>query len=169
MMMKYLFLLLLLFPLLSKAQAIPAKRYVNDRQNDNTYLDFSNGKICFRYMYDLIQDKATGQYRISKDTIFLTYDKDSLENNVQQALATKVRRPDSLIIVSHKLYQIINGVNQEFAKPLSFDHQGPKSWHFHHQYLLFGPYQSTQSGRYYMIDTAFAQWNKARKKKKSTK
>jgi hypothetical protein len=144
---------------------MPAKRYVNDRQNDSTYLDFNNGRFRFRYMYDLVQERASGHYNISKDTIFLVYDKDLSENDMQKTLTTNVKKPDSLIIAKHKLYQIINGVNQEFAPPIRYDHKVPRSWHYRRQYVLFGPYQSTQSGRYYMIDTAFAQWNKARKKK----
>jgi hypothetical protein len=166
---KKLLFIFLLLPIFIKAQSTISKKYVDDRINSLTYLSFKiNGTFEYRYAYDLIGDFATGHYTVSKDTIRLFYNKDTTGVSIEALLSShsEFNRADTLIIKGNKLFQIKDGLNQFNAKPIIIDsktHKGwrpPKSWHYKRKYLIFGPYESTRRGRYYMIEEQDAYWTK---------
>ena len=160
--MKYAILLIILLPGFTKGQSILAKKYVDDRINELTYLKFTtNNTFEYHYLYDLSSDFATGHYKLKLDTIFLKYDNDITISKVEKAFSSSAGqlRKDTLILKGYKLYEVKNGISLEYAKPLSAHHKVPKSWHWKRKYILFGPYQSTRSNRYYMIDSSYAGWN----------
>lgn len=165
--------IIIILPLQLKAQSGFVKRYVDDRINNLTYLDFKeNGMFEYRYAYDLIHDFATGKYRVHRDTIFLTFKKDGATQLIESLSSnTTPFRPDTLVVLDKKLYRVKDGISEYYSKPIiinSKTHKGwkpPKSWHYRKRYFLFGPYQSTNSGRYYMIDEQYAFWNTHKKKR----
>jgi hypothetical protein len=166
-MLKYLTLFLLWLPFLTKGQCVLAKSYVEDRINNLTYLHFhKNGTFEYRYTYDLINDMSEGYYKCSNDTIFLIYNKNTIQSTVAEQLSShdKFFRADTLIVKGYKLYQVKSGVSDFDKKPVIIDtktHKGwkpPKNWLYIRKFWLFGPYQSTPQGQYYMIDERHAAW-----------
>ncbi len=137
-----------------------AKRYVDDRINELTHLYFKpDSTFEFRYAYDLIGDEAVGRYRLSRDTLLLTFTKDtSVTGNKYFEHAISVRA-DSLIIKGHKLYAIKNGQSEEYEPQDTLHHRPPKNlrWQYTRKYLIFG-YWQTRWSRYYMIDERCAKW-----------
>jgi hypothetical protein len=167
--MKKLLILFAFLPAYIYGQSVLADKYVDDRINSLTYLRFkTDGAFEYRYLYDLINDFATGHYRISKDTVFLTYDIGPAKPTFVEELSPHVERlrADTLIIKDKKLFQVSNNISQYNAKPIVINkhtHKGwkpPKSWQYRRRYFIFGEYQSTRSGQYYMIDDRYAYWKK---------
>jgi hypothetical protein len=167
--------IILMLSVISNAQSILARHYVDDRINSLTYLTFNkDGTFQYRYVYDLNHDRATGKYLRLGDTLILVYNKDT-SNIILNALTSeyKLNRADTLFIKKHKLYQIKTGLSMNNAKPIILNRKTdkgfkpPKSWRYRRKYLLFGPYQSTD--RYYMIDEKFAIWANSKSLKQQKK
>lgn len=144
-----------------------SSHYVDDRINSDNYLKFKkDGGFEYRYRYDLMHDFATGSYKFSHDTVYLKYNTTSEKiDSTELIYRDERRRADTLIVKSHRLYKVKDGESEEFAPKIVAEHKVPKSWKYKRRYLLFGPYQSTRAGRYYMIDSAYASWNKYKKTK----
>jgi hypothetical protein len=164
-----LLLSLVLLPIVSIGQIRLSKRYVDDRINNLTYLNFNvDSTFEYRFTYDLMGDFATGNYKQSKDTIFLFYKKDTVISNIEKQLTSHADqfRTDTLILMGNKLFEVKNKVSTYHFKPIVIDsktHKGwkpPKSWNYKRKFLFIGPYESTHSGRYYMIEEQYAYWNK---------
>jgi hypothetical protein len=159
-MVRALTLIFILAPLVGMSQHSLSKRYVDDRINELTHLYFKpDSTFEFRYAYDLMGDEAIGRYTLHRDTLLLTFSKDtSLAGRKYFENATGVRA-DSLIIKGHKLYQIKNGQSREFEQQDTLHHRPPKNerWKFRRRYLLFG-YWQTHWSTYYMKDERYAKW-----------
>jgi hypothetical protein len=157
---KYLPIIFVLLPSFVIGQSQLAKRYVDDRINELTYLHFKTDNMFeFRYAYDLRGDEAIGRYIQRKDTLLLTFTKDtSVTGNTYFESASNVRA-DSLIIKGNKLYVIKNGQSREFERQDTLHHKPTKSerGQYRRRYLLFG-YWYTHWSRYYMIDERHAKW-----------
>lgn len=157
---KYLLFTIALFPSLARSQSKLAKRYVDDRINELTYLYFkTDSTFEFRYAYDLMGDEAIGTYKLHHDTLLLTFKKDtSVTGNVYFEHASNIRA-DSLIIKGHKLYAIRNGRSHEFEPQDSLHHRPSvnERRRYRRKYLLFG-YWYTHWSHYYMIDERYAKW-----------
>ncbi|HEY4324078.1 MAG TPA: hypothetical protein VGN20_08830 [Mucilaginibacter sp.] len=157
-MTKYLLLVSLFISFVSKAQSILAKRYVDDRINELTYLYFKpDSTFEFRYAYDLMGDEAIGKYRLHIDTLFLNYTKDTSVSGFQYFEHAVNVRADSLILKGHKLFEIKNGQNREYLPQDTVHHKPPKNWHYKREYIFLGYWHSTYS-RYYMVDERYAKW-----------
>ena len=153
-------LIIFLIPSIVKGQSILAKRYVDDRINELTYLYFKpDSTFEFRYAYDLMGDEAIGHYTQHRDTLLLIFSKDTGITNSKYFEPAIVVRADSLIIRKHKLYMIKNGQSREFEPQDTLHHKPPKNlrWQFRRKYLFFG-YWQTHWSRYYMIDEHYAKW-----------
>jgi hypothetical protein len=157
--------ILLIIPSMVNGQSTIGKRYVDDRINNLTYLEFNrNATFKYSYAYDLMHDYATGRYRLSNDTIYLFYNKSPAIEALLTPHTEKLRA-DTLVLKGKMLFKVRDGVSEYYSKPIVIDsktHKGwrpPESWHYRRKYLIFGPYESTRRGRYYMIDERYAYWN----------
>ncbi|WP_428330656.1 hypothetical protein [Mucilaginibacter sp.] len=157
-MKKYLLIVSLFAILSAKSQSILVNRYVDDRINPMTYLHFKpDGTFEFRYANDLMGDEAIGRYTIHRDTLLLTFTKDTSISGFTYFEHPTGVRADSLLIKKHKLYEIKNGKNREYEPQDTVHHRPPKSWHYRRKYFLFGYWHSNYS-RYYMVDERHAKW-----------
>lgn len=172
---KYIFYLFVLSPILTKGQVRLAEKYIDDRVNNYTYLEFSSdSSFEYRYLYDLSGDFAKGHYKLHKDTLFLFYDPDStvIKQKFLGILTShdERNRADSLLIKGKKLFRIKNGIGLYDAKPDVIDKKSNGGWHpsknspYRRKYFLFGRYQTVRTKRYYMVDIQSTSLNMIQKR-----
>ncbi|WP_342644907.1 hypothetical protein [Mucilaginibacter sp. CSA2-8R] len=119
-----------------KGQPALVVKYVDDRINESTYLDFkSNHTFEYHYLYDSMGDAATGTYRLHRDTIFLKYAPNASDLEERFITHTEALRADTLLIKGNLLYEVKNGVSREYEPRDTVHYKPPRHWHYRRKYI----------------------------------